>query len=192
MLLMVIARSASAQGTTTVISIQPSTLEIPSPNQVFKVNVTVQNVQNLALWQIFIEFDPNVLECQNASIPADNIFAGKAIIAPDPVIDNDAGTVLYGASVFPMVGVSGSGILCQIEFKAKVEGISQLHIVTYDEEPEKTFCTKLEDPDGERIQYEAIDGEVTIIPENILLIAIPALTLTMTVAIIRKKRSLKP
>lgn len=176
-----------ASASTAVIKLDPSTLQVDSPGQEFTVEVIIENVENMALWQIYIEFNPEILECLNASIPSENIFKNKVVIAPDPQIDNTAGTVLYGASVFPMVGVSGSGTLCEIKFKSKAEGISPLHIVTYDEEGEKTFCSKLEDPEGNRIQYTTIDGEITVIPENIATVFIPALVLA-TIAILLSKR----
>jgi len=179
-------KAISATGT--VVKIDPTTLQIDSPDQEFTVCVNVENVENLALWQIFIEFNASILECLNASIPTENIFKGKVVLAPDPQIDNDQGTVLYGASTFPLSGVSGNGALCEIKFKAKAVGISTLHLVTYEEEPEKTFCTKLEDPDGERIKYTTIDGEITVVPENIMQFAVAALVIITIATLVLKRK----
>jgi hypothetical protein len=171
-----------------MVKIDPSTLQIDYPNQEFRVNVTVENVENVALWQIYIEFNATILECLNVSIPTENIFEGKTVIAPDPVIDNEKGTILYGATTFPPSGVSGSGTLCEIKFKSKVGGISQLHLVTYEEELNKTFCTKLEDPEGTRIMYTTTDGEITVVPESIVVLAVPALIIVTIATLILKRK----
>jgi hypothetical protein len=125
----------------------------------FQVIIQIYNVTNMALWQVSLQFNPNHIQCLNVSIPTENIFKGKVVIAPDPVIDNEKGTILYGATTFPPSGVSGSGVLCEAWFEIKSAPpkgqtlTSTLQLITED-----TFTTKLEDPEGNPIPYTPENG----------------------------------
>jgi hypothetical protein len=125
----------------------------------FKVTFNVSAVINMALWQVSLQFNPTHINCLNVSIPTENIFKGKVVIAPDPVIDNTGGILVYGATVFPTVGVSGSGVLCEAWFEIKSAPpkgqtlTSTLQLITED-----TFTTKLEDPEGNPIPYTPENG----------------------------------
>jgi hypothetical protein len=83
-------------------------------NSTFTVNATVTNVTLLWDWQIYVTFDPSVLECVNASVPSDSPFNFPA--QPTPVIDNVTGYVQLGASQITGPGVNGSGVLGIIAF----------------------------------------------------------------------------
>jgi len=125
----------------------------------FKVAFNVSNVVNMALWQVSLKFNPTHINCLNASIPTENIFKGKVVLAPDPQIDNTEGILVYGAAVFPLVGVNGSGVLCEAWFEIKAAPpkgqtlTSTLQLITED-----TFITKLEDPEGNPIPYTPQNG----------------------------------
>lgn len=139
----------------------------------FKVKFIISDVTNLALWQVSVHFNPVHIECLNISIPENNIFAGKVIIAPDPLINNELGNVVYGATIFPMVGVSGSGTLCEAWFKIKTPPPpGQILTSTIQLVMEDTFITKLEDPQGNLIPftpqhaiYKYVSTEQPVIPK---------------------------
>jgi len=125
----------------------------------FQVIIKIFDVTNLALWQVSLKFNPTHINCLNASIPTENIFKGKVVLAPDPQIDNTEGILVYGAAVFPLVGVNGSGVLCEAWFEIKAAPpkgqtlTSTLQLITED-----TFITKLEDPEGNPIPYTPQNG----------------------------------
>jgi PKD repeat protein len=103
----------------TTMAMMPASIIDPSlgPGASFIINLTVADVSDLFTWQVQVLFKPSILNCGNATIPADNVFAGKSIIPVAPLIDNVTGSVTFGAS---LVGAepsfTGSGVLCQIGF----------------------------------------------------------------------------
>ena len=144
----------------TVVKIVPAsqtvgTIGEPLPVD-FSINVTVEDVTDLYTWQVQIEFDPNAIEAINASIPPDNIFAGKSTF-PSPLdIDNDAGYIKYGNTLLGNIpGVTASGILCTIDFRAVKNGT---YTLSFDET--ETF---LLDPElRDILPTTTEDGSVTI------------------------------
>jgi len=111
--------------TTTILRIIPKSIIDPTKDVGSTVifNSTVYNVTNLWNWQVKIFFNPQVLYCTRAWIPSDSPFAFP--VAPDPVIDNDNGYVLIGASKLGATpGVSGSGTLACLEFNVLKRGTS--------------------------------------------------------------------
>jgi hypothetical protein len=123
--------AAKTQATqTAILSIKPQNITNPSLtiNSKFTVNVTVENIMDLYGWQIKLFFNSSILNCTTASLPSDNVFAGKSIVPVSPVIDNVKGYVLYGCSLLGGASTfSGNGTLCQIEFKVKAVGWSYLN-----------------------------------------------------------------
>ena len=94
----------------------------------FLVNVTVANIQRMVCWQFALQWDSSLLECVNATIPSDNVFAywnvsGEPVIVAGPDLSH-SGLVFYGAEItYPdRIGFNGSGVLAQIEFKILNKG----------------------------------------------------------------------
>ncbi|MEM2567030.1 MAG: S8 family serine peptidase [Candidatus Bathyarchaeia archaeon] len=133
-------------------------LTIAYPLQTFSVKINVANVENMAVWQIYVKFDPKIVECVNVTIPEDNVFAGKTIIAPTPVINNNEGTILFGALTLELFEFKGNGTLCQIDFRSLTSGDSQVEFITED-----LFETFLEDKNGDRISFNPINGIIRVI-----------------------------
>jgi len=101
----------------------------PGETIMFTINIT--DVVDLFTWQVRILFNSSVLNCSRAFYPVDHIFAGQTTSPVAPIIDNLAGSILYGNTLTgPVDGVSGNGRLCQLEFKAKTRGSSNLTFVT--------------------------------------------------------------
>jgi len=116
--------------TTAKLSVQPQSIVDVSlhPDSTFKINCSVFNVVDLFTWQIKLLFDPLILNCTGAYYPSDHVFAGKTMVPVAPIIDNDVGYVLYGCSLMgAQPGFEGNGTLCQIEFKVKSIGESELN-----------------------------------------------------------------
>ncbi len=96
----------------------------------FFVNIAVTNVLRLYSWQIFIEFDPAVLQFVNAT-EGDFLSAsapeGTWTVAP--AIDNTAGNALFGWAIQGgYIGPSGSGWLGSMEWTVSAAGESVLNI----------------------------------------------------------------
>lgn len=121
-------RTATSSPATTVSVKPPSIIDLSLvPDTLFKVNCSVAEVTDLFTWQIKLFFNPTVLNCTGASYPTDHVFAGKTIVPVAPIIDNDAGSVLFGCSLMGAgAAFAGSGTMCQVEFKVKSIGESGL------------------------------------------------------------------
>jgi len=85
--------------------------------ETFTITVAVADIENLYIWQIQIFFDPTLLNCTGAWYPLGHVFDGKPMVPVTPVIDNDVGSVLHGATLMGVDFFTGSGTLCQIEFE---------------------------------------------------------------------------
>ncbi|RLG89638.1 hypothetical protein DRO34_06925, partial [Candidatus Bathyarchaeota archaeon] len=143
----------------TVVKIVPAsqtvgTLGEPLPVD-FSINVAVEDVTNLYNWQVHIEFDPNAIEALNASTPPDHIFAGQPQLGLLFHINNTAGYIECGNTLLGLVpGVTGSGILCTIEFRGVKNGTYTLSF-----HETETF---LQDSELSDIPSTTEDGSVTI------------------------------
>jgi len=173
------------------LKIVPSTLEVGEvgvepPTDPFVVNVTVEDVENLHAWQIKVLFNSTILNCTNATLPEDNVFADWTIVESTPIINNTAGYVIYNATIEETVGFNGSGILCQLEFIGIDLGTTDLKFSTpYGEE------TFLKTPTGGLILI--IDaymqkGIITVIPEFPAIAVALILVATTFIAVVIKKK----
>lgn len=172
----------------TVVRIVPSQLEVGPPPVSFVVNVTVENVQLMAGYEIYIKFNSTTLQCQDIILPPDFVYAGKGYLETDKLIDNDAGKIHYGVASFPFYKFNGSGILCQLNFTGVALDGSFITIIT--PEAGETFYTQLLTAEAQEIPYVAEHGQVTIIPElSTALILLTLITFTMVVAIITKMKN---
>jgi len=106
------------------------TIAQKSINDTFAVNLTVNNVQELASWQARITWDPALLEYVSFMRASDDIFStiplGASVVTagPDPTTP---GSVLYGAAVIPPTGkqwtFNGTGRLAVLTLKI-IKGVS--------------------------------------------------------------------
>jgi hypothetical protein len=139
----------------TIIYLSPSEANV-RVGETYTVNVTIANVTNLYTWQIQLSFDPTVLNCTNARYTENHVFAGKEIVAVNPVINNTEGYVLYGCCLLGNEETfNGNGTLCQIQFTAMSSGKSALGFSG----PEDTF---LLDFGLNEVPYGTRDGCVTV------------------------------
>jgi hypothetical protein len=106
--------------------------------QTFTVNIMVDQVADLYVWCIKMYFDPTILECTNAVLPQDHIFADKQFSFAR-VIDNDAGILMVGATLLGTEPTfTGSGKLVQVEFKVKSAGSGSSNL-EFDTISDETF-----------------------------------------------------
>lgn len=122
--LMTIWCAAASGGT---VSIQPATVPV-NPGQTFSVNVTISNVTDLFAYQFDIGFNPTVLAA-NSIVEGPLLGTGGATLFIPGTIDNAGGTITSTAdSLFGAIkGVSGSGVLATVSFRALAGGTSAIN-----------------------------------------------------------------
>lgn len=108
------------------ICIVPPEIDDPGlgPGSTFIVNATAENIEDLYIWQVQIEFNPTILNCIDAWVPSDSVF--NFPIQPTPDIDNDLGHAVLGASLIVPPGVSGSDKLVCLEFEVVGRGFTEI------------------------------------------------------------------
>lgn len=93
----------------------------------FTVTLMVRNVQDLGSFDQQLRFDPSIAAAQSAQLGDFLSSTGRDVSPVGPVIDNQAGTLTYGAfSVGDEPGPDGDGVLATVVFQAIGEGESLL------------------------------------------------------------------
>lgn len=142
----------------------PSTAKV-AVGDTFSVMVVVRNAANMFGWQIYVRYDPAVVECLGAVFPTGYVYSGSitvsgALASFDPTqfngspiqkVCNDEGWVGAGDCLLGLTQPTfdGSGYLCQLDFKAVSQGstvLALLHepgslIQTYTMNPEISLTT---------------------------------------------------
>lgn len=155
---------------TTYISIHPQATTV-TVGDVFTISIRINNVENLHAWQLLFYHNSAILECVGAWIPTENVFAGRMFISPEPLIEKNytmvGATLTGGERAF-----TGSGILCQLQFKAICTGESTLHF-----DAEDSF---LLNPALKAINCKLFDGTVIVEDSSTILhdVAVTVLKLT--------------
>lgn len=108
------------------IYIVPPDIDDPGlgPGSTFIVNATAENVEDVYTWQVQVEFDPTILHCIGAWVPTESIF--NLDIKPPPIINNDFGFAVLGASLVMPPGVNGSDTLACFEFEVVGIGFTEI------------------------------------------------------------------
>jgi len=108
----------------------------------FVVTVVVVNAENMFGWQVFLRFDPAILQAVGVSLPSNHVFSSRVTVSgalanydrtqfregPLQDFNNNTGRLLAGDCLLGanQPTFNGSGVLCQIEFKAISYGSSAL------------------------------------------------------------------
>ncbi len=113
----------------TTISIAPATVNDSPSGETFTVDVVIADVTSLLGWQMNVTFNPSILNAEKVS-EGPFLVNVNGTVWPKPVIDNTRGYLFASASLmppYPLVGITGSGILANITFTVKSGGSSALH-----------------------------------------------------------------
>ena len=95
----------------------------------FTLNIRAENVTDLAGWQFDIAFDPAILEAINMSEGDFLKTDGGTTFFQGGSIDNAAGKITgLSAARLSTQGVTGTGTLIQVRFKAKSAGETELEL----------------------------------------------------------------
>jgi len=106
-------------------------------DEVFFLNVTIRNVENMKSWGVGVIFDRTKLIYKGARRPPDHVFKpvqdmGWTLIAPAVAVDelNETHSIIKWGCAYimgdPPWSFTGSGTLCQIKFGIKRE-VNQTH-----------------------------------------------------------------
>ena len=99
----------------------------------FTLNIRAENVSNLAGWQFDIAFDPAALEAVDINEGDFLKTDGGSTFFQGGSIDNAAGKITQlSAARLSTQGVSGTGTLLQVRFKAKATGETQLLLQNFE------------------------------------------------------------
>ena len=99
----------------------------------FTLNVSAENVSDLAGWQFNITFDPAALEAIDVAEGDFLKMGGGTTFFQSGSIDNAAGTIIgLSAARLAAQGVTGTGTLVQVRFKAKSGGETELAMHTFE------------------------------------------------------------
>jgi len=148
------------------ISLNPTEYEAESPGHSFTINVTINDITDLGVWEFKLNYNTTILDATYVSptpytenntdwVPTDAL----GIFYPDgpPTIDDTIGQIWVGALVPAPLGggLNGSFPLVTINFTATAKGSCTLDL----------YNTLLGDSYGNEIPHTVIDGSVTVIPE---------------------------
>ena len=141
----------------TVIKIQPET-SVVKVGETIAIDILVEDVSDLMGMDLGLQFNPTVLEGQDADSAKDGIqLQPGSFLSPDfqqsNIIDNNAGLVQYVVvQLAPNEPARGSGVVASIEFKAVATGVSEL-----------TFTqTMLASSEAQKISVTSVPGQVTV------------------------------
>lgn len=148
-LLVSMALTGVGSSTPTVVMYVDPQWNAGAPGQIFDINVMVKDVVNLYLTELYVSFDPVVLEALDATLGDFEMFYIKEI-------DNDAGIVhlVAGRPVGVKEGLNGTLVLATIEFMVETDGGCVLDL--YDTDPV--------DIDGVHLTHATADGYFNIYP----------------------------
>ena len=108
------------------VQLQPSSSEVV-PGEVFTVVVEIEDAVNLGGFQMAMNFDPAVVQVDDATLDDFLGSTGRSTVPLGPEIDNDTGTMRFGAFSFgDLQGPDGDGALAILTLTAQETGSSQL------------------------------------------------------------------
>ena len=119
----------------------------------FTLNLTVEDITDLAGWQLNIAFNPVVLQAISVTEGDFLSKTGGSTFFQAGSINNTTGTItgLIAARI-SAGGISGTGSLLSINFEAKVAGEGNL----------KLHEARLGDPNGDAIPHELVINLITV------------------------------
>jgi hypothetical protein len=135
-----------------------SVVDFPQP---VTVNVTLNNVANLAAWQVRVTFNSSMIVYSDTTIPSDDLLGlpGDWLNGAPVVVNSTTGYVIIYLSLNPGMVVNGSGTLCQVTFNVTQPGMSPLTFAGVGI-PGPSGGTVLLDGDGDQIPFDHADGNV--------------------------------
>jgi len=149
--------NAQAQETATQVGIfEPAQV---APGEVVQVPIFIKNVQDLYGFDVIIEFDPGIVQVEDADLSNPNVQVSLGdFLDPGLLLfnaaDNEIGMIRFTMSQYnPSDPKTGEGILFVVRFKGAAEGESEL----------KVSFIQLATRDGIEIPAVGIDSKISVI-----------------------------
>jgi len=168
----------------TMISLNPSTLEVPAPGANFTIDVNITDVANMQGYEFKLGFNTTLLNATGVTQgPMNPLGTTLGPVDPDtfewtPLQNVSAGFV-WVIAVLPLgQAFTGNGTTMTINFTALAMGNSTLDL----------YDTVLGNMLGQPIEHVAIDGSVDVIPEFPATLILPILMIaTLSASLLAKK-----
>jgi hypothetical protein len=129
-----------------------------SSGDTFDVDITISNVDDLVAWELYLKFEPSIVQVVDADIGmflASN--PGSSLIRKS---DAYIGRQFLGAADQRLLGASGSGVLARVTLQAIGPGVSDARILYLDfnHDGRDDFGPRLTDREGSPIGDVTGDG----------------------------------
>ncbi len=170
----------------TIVSILPESYTIPDIGLTFTINISIQNVNNLYVWELTLYYPNDIL---NATTITEGPFLKTGneptlfhIIEFNNTYTNTQGRITAICTRYrpDASGVSGNGTLATITFTSKTtNGPKTLHLENI----------KLINSNQNEIPYITTDSEITVIPEHPTTLT-PLILTTLTLLTIAYRKRL--
>ncbi len=164
-----LAKPPSHISADSVVVLHPNSLQVNTVvGQVATVNVVVENIQDFYGAQVYLHFDPAVVQVVDANLtqPGIQVTSGS-FLHPDFVQENQAdnalGTIDYVITQLnPTLPVSGSGTLFSVQFRAMT--IGQQTLITQRAFPPTVLAVVVGPQVTAPTPYQWQDGTITVAP----------------------------
>jgi hypothetical protein len=156
-------------GFLTIVPYSALEVRIPTPNEIMEaagaITATlVLTCENTYGYQFTVEFDPALLEAQQAGFQDSFLTPDSSPPGWDSTIDNSAGTVRFAATEEkPAAPATGSGSIGWIRFVGKSPPTLPADAVLGIRDP------RLASADGLRMTPEVISGSIHVLPKSVIL-----------------------
>ena len=128
---MIGVQGSGASALDATFSLDPASQTVAPGAGPITVTVSINNVTNMASWEFSLMYDPGVLSFTSATADQTMLKPVGAVLCPAPIVDETAGTVLFGCATSAGEsaidkGADGSGKLGTVVFAPKAKGTSPL------------------------------------------------------------------
>ncbi len=159
LLVAALAGGARADAPVTHLRVAPAVSEL-EVGEIATLQVRVEEVTDLYGYQVYLDYDPDLLQAVNAAgQPASEVELG-AFLAADLVLENSidgaAGRVSVMVSNMGSAPASGSGVLFTLRFKGLARGVAGVRIDT------AANRSILADTDGMAIPYTSHNASLYV------------------------------
>jgi len=123
--------------------------------------VSIADVANLGSFQFVLTFSPNIVHVAGLELGDFLGSTGRGTVPVGPEIDNQLGTVSFGAASFgEQAGPDGSGVLATITFSPQAAGGSDLHLQNVQVTDTVTDMISVDLQDGQVTVTQSIPGDL--------------------------------
>ncbi len=120
-------RTGSAQTEGALVAVEPAEMEV-DPGATFTVTVTIEEAVDLSGYEFEMRYDPAVVAVTDVQLAGFLEGAGRSPVALGPMIDDEAGTMTFGAASIGGSGAEGEGDLAVLTLEALEDGTTVLNL----------------------------------------------------------------